>query len=149
MDLAINGSAAAQVPGNEAAPDVPAPGYDPRLARFHALQRAWAPGDVVEIHFDMPVRLRRAHPKVKGHSGKAAVTRGPLVYCLESLDNPGIDIFSARLYPGSLAPLFDEAMLGGVIKIQGNTKGKKPLTFIPYFLWGNRGVSSMNVWVNI
>ncbi len=148
MNIAINGGTACRVSANETAPDAPIPGYDPRLARFHILQRAWAPGDVMEIHFDMPVCLRRAHPRVKGHSGKAAVTRGPLVYCLENVDNPGIDIFSAWLDPGSLAPLFDKAMLGGVIKIQGHTKERKPLTFIPYFLWANRGVSSMNVWVN-
>jgi DUF1680 family protein len=148
MEITINGGTASQLSGIDAARDAPATGYDPRLARFHTLQRAWSPSDVVVIYFDMPVRLLHAHPRVKGHSGKAAVTRGPLVYCLESIDNPGIDIFSTRLDPGSLAPLFDDAMLGGAIKVQGNTKEKEPLRFIPYFLWGNRGVSSMTVWVN-
>ena len=64
-------------------------------------------------------------------------------------DNPAVDIFCARLEPGSLAPVYDAVLLGGVVKILGQTKEGTPLTFIPYFLWGNRGPSQMNVWVHI
>lgn len=39
-------------------------------------------------------------------------------------------------------------LLDGIIRIQGRTTEGKPLTFIPYFLWGNRGPSQMTVWVN-
>jgi DUF1680 family protein len=45
----------------------------------------------------MPVLARRASPRLRGHKGKVALTCGPLVYCLESVDNPDVDIFSARL----------------------------------------------------
>ncbi len=64
-----------------------ASGYDPRLARYETICRMWSPeSDPVEFEFDMSIRLRQADPKVKGHEGKVAVTRGPLVYCLESVD---------------------------------------------------------------
>jgi hypothetical protein len=70
------------------------------------------------------------------------------VYCLENIDNPGVNIFAAQLDPASLVPTFDKSMLGGIIKLQGATKDGTPLTFIPYFLWGNRAPSQMTVWVN-
>ena len=124
-------------------------GYDPRPSVFHALRQDWASGDELVVEFDMPVQVRRAHPKVRGHQGMAAVTRGPLVYCLESVDNPGMDLFSARLDPETLFPVFEEEQLEGMVKIQGKTVGGEPLTFIPYYLWGNRGPSQMTVWVNV
>jgi DUF1680 family protein len=37
--------------------------------------------------------------------------------------------------------------LGGIVVIHGRTTVGKPLKFIPYFLWGNRGPSQMTVWV--
>jgi uncharacterized protein len=147
MHLTINGEGlAATVPG-KVVRDAPASGYDPRPAGFISLSHAWVAGDVIEIGFDMPVRLLCAHPKVKGHKGKVTVTRGPLVYCLEDVDNADVDIFAVRLDPASLAPAFDEAMLEGITKIEGKTNDGKPLTFIPYFLWGNRGPSQMTVWI--
>lgn len=148
MSITVNGEPAVRLPALPPSADATACGYDPRPALFLPLRRAWQLGDMIEIDFAMPMRLLRAHPKVKGHAGKAAVTRGPLVYCLESSDNPGVDIFTARLDPDSLSAAFDEALLGGIVKIQGKSKGGETLTFIPYFLWGNRGAAQMTVWIN-
>jgi DUF1680 family protein len=39
---------------------------------------------------------------VKGHAGKVAVTRGPLVYCLENVDNTHVEIFATQLDSSSL-----------------------------------------------
>jgi len=123
-------------------------GFDPRRAVFRTVDRFWEKGDIIEIHFEMPVILRRAHSRVKNHAGKAALSRGTLVYCLEDVDNPQTDIFSARVDPESLSPVHDPDLLGGVVKILGKSTRGEPLTFIPYFLWGNRGPSKMTVWVN-
>lgn len=125
-----------------------ASGYDPRPAVFLPLRRAWKAGDGIEIDLEMPLRLLQAHPKVKGHRGKVAVTRGPLVYCLESTDNPEVDLFTVQLDGSSLQPVYDDALLGGIVKIVGKAVGGAPLTFIPYCLWGNRGAAQMTVWVN-
>lgn len=122
-------------------------GYDPRPASFRSISRHWTPGDQVEIVFPMKIELRRAHPRVKAHQDKVAVTRGPLVYCLESVDNPGIDIFTEKLDPASLVAGFDPALLGGMVKITAKTSNGQPLTLIPYFAWGNRAASQMTVWV--
>ncbi len=129
--------------------EAPASGYDPRSAAFQHLHHAWSTGDHVEIDFEMPLLLRRAHPKVGGHQGKVAVTRGPLVYCLESVDNPGLDLFSIRLDPASLAPVFDPDLLGGIVKIQAKATTGASLVLIPYFLWGNRGPSQMTTWIHL
>lgn len=125
-----------------------ASGYDPRASRFWKIQRIWAPGDVVEIDFNIDIRLRRAHPKVKGHKGKVAITAGPLVYCLESVDNHEVDIFNIQIDPTSLAEHLDPDLLGGTRVITAKSLDSTPLVFIPYYLWGNRGPSQMTVWVN-
>jgi DUF1680 family protein len=134
---------------NQAEDHLTASGYDPRMADFETVHRVWSSaGETLEYNFDMSIRLRRAHPRVKGHAGKVALTRGPLVYCLESVDNPGLDIFSVRLDPASLRDEFIPDLWNGCVVIHGSTTDGKPLKFIPYFLWGNRGESQMTVWVN-
>lgn len=57
-------------------------------ASFVKLTRRWSVGDRVELHLDMPVRLMTAHRLVEECLGHVAVTRGPLVYCVESTDLP-------------------------------------------------------------
>lgn len=126
-----------------------ASGYDPRQASYETTRRVWSSkGEVLEFEFDTTIQLRRAHRKVKGHEGKVALTRGPLVYCLESVDNAGVDIFTAQLDPSSLTEEFVPDLLDGCVVLHGKTIDGKPLQFIPYFLWANRGESRMTVWVN-
>ncbi|MCI0556593.1 MAG: glycoside hydrolase family 127 protein, partial [Anaerolineae bacterium] len=127
---------------------VTASGYDPRFSWFTSLNRTWSPGDILEFNFDMSIKLRRAHPKVKGHTGNVAITRGQLVYCLESVDNPDVDIFTIQLDPSTLSEELVPDLLSGCVVIHGNAIDGKPLKFIPYFLWANRGASQMTVWVN-
>jgi hypothetical protein len=126
-----------------------AQGYDPRSSRFVPIRRTWQPGDVIDLSFEMPIALRCAHPRVKDHAGKIALTRGPLVYCLESVDNPRVDIFTARLDPATLRAEYDAQRLGGVEVLRAETIDQQSLTFIPYQLWTNRGESQMTVWVNV
>jgi DUF1680 family protein len=128
--------------------DPAASGYDPRPSLFWSLRRTWSPGDVVEMAFNMDIQPRRAHPKVQGHSNKAAISRGPLVYCLESVDNPAVDIFTVQIDPTTLSERFEPDLLGGASVITAESFDSQPLAFIPYHLWGNRGPSQMTVWVN-
>ena len=123
--------------------------YDPREAEYETIERVWSSeGETLEFNFDMSIKLRRAHPKVKGHERKVTVTRGPLVYCLESVDNPDSDIFTSELDPASLRDEFIPDLLGGCVVIFGKTVEGKTLKFIPYFLWANRDESQMAVWVH-
>ena len=124
-----------------------ASGYDPRVSQFWSIQRTWTPGDVLQLDFNMDIQVRRAHPKVKGHKDKAAITRGPLVFCLENIDNPEVDIFQVQIDLGSLSELFDSDLLGGTSVINAKSVDSRSLTLIPYYLWGNRGASQMTIWV--
>jgi uncharacterized protein len=126
-----------------------ASGYDPRTATFLPITRTWQTSDIVDLNFEMPITLRRADTRVRGHHGKVVVTRGPLVYCLESVDNPGVDILSSKLDLSHTPTVtYLPTLLGGTqVIVMKSTEGHD-LTFIPYQLWANRGPSQMTVWVN-
>jgi len=126
-----------------------ATGYDPRHAQYVTIRRDWLPGDVLELDFEMPIEINRPHKNVTSCAGRYAISRGPLVYCLEGLDNPGVDIFNSVVDPNSLRPEYDPELLGGVIKILGTTIGGHPVTFIPYAWWANREKCPMTVYVNM
>lgn len=145
-DVRVNGEAVT-LPAPARPPGQAAGGFDPRGAAWLVLRRRWAPGDEIALAFDLPICLRRAGPRVRGHAGRVALTRGPLVYCLESPDNPGVDLFAARLDPASLRAEPAPELLGGVVALRGQTAEGQPVTAVPYALWGNRGESQMTVWV--
>jgi len=61
---------------------------EPLMCRGYArIQREWSAGDVVELSLAMPVQRLESHPEVSSNCGKVALQRGPLVYCLEEVDN--------------------------------------------------------------
>ena len=146
VSLEINGEPFQHLPDSPAL-SATASGFDPRLSQFVSIQRSWTSGDIIRLCLDLPIVLRRAHPRVKGHGGKAALTRGPLVYCLESVDNPDLDIFTAHIDPASLYVEEAPNLLGGVWVLRGQTIHNQPFVAIPFNLWANRGLSQMAVWV--
>jgi DUF1680 family protein len=85
-------SAHLSVNGREV-PDAPRPGS------YAAIRRTWSRGDVIELDLPMEVRLMEAHPAVKELRGKVAVTRGPIVYCLEApADEGGEKLWKAGVF---------------------------------------------------
>jgi DUF1680 family protein len=146
--LKVNGSPV-EVSGKKNIPlPPPASGYDPRLSRYIALQRCWSPDDTVDLEFEIPIVLRRASSHLHGYKNKVALSRGPLVYCLESTDNPGMDIFTTRIDPETIRVERDQNLPGGVQVLQGKTRDGRDFTAVPYQLWANRNESQMTVWVN-
>ncbi len=105
-------------------------------------KRKWKNGDRIEINFEMPVRKVIANENVKEDSGKVAFERGPLVYCAEEIDNPGGVLNVGIDKNESLAYSFDQELLNGVGKIDGET-----ITAIPYYAWAHRGIGEMAVWL--
>ncbi|MCU0247348.1 MAG: glycoside hydrolase family 127 protein, partial [Bryobacter sp.] len=55
---------------------------------YAALKRRWMPGDKVTLDFDMRPQLVTANARVPEAWGRAAVQRGPFLYCAEQEDNP-------------------------------------------------------------
>ena len=104
-------------------------------------------GDVVELELDMPVRRVHADPRVAEDAGRVAIMRGPVVYCAEEVDNPGIptEYFHADLALQKDAPLataFEADLLGGVQTVQAGG-----VRMIPYYAWDNRAGGGMAVWL--
>jgi len=124
-------------------------GFNPSQASWIDIARDWREGDILTLSFGLPVQFFAAHPRVNSVRGKAALTVGPLVYCLESCDNPGVDILNVVVDPSSVRTSFSPDMLGGTRLILGNSVEGDELVFIPYHLWGNRGNSLMTVFVEV
>jgi DUF1680 family protein len=97
----------------------------------------------------MKAAIRSTHPRVKATQGKATITRGPLVYCLESTDNPTVDIHQVDLDPNSLQTNIMDEPFSGITLILGQDREGNALNFIPYYLWGNRDISEMTVYINL
>ncbi len=112
---------------------------------YAVIDRKWNPGDRLELNMDMPVEVVAADPRVQANVGRRAIMRGPLVYCLEEVDNA--DMENAVLSPSAeYEATFEEDLLGGVVSISARTDGNV-LKFIPYYAWDNREAGRMEVWV--
>jgi hypothetical protein len=111
---------------------------------YLTVDRAWRPGD--QLHLELPIRPRwtRPDPRVDAVRGCAAVERGPLVYCAESLaGEPPLDgaAGDAAVDP---VDLDEDPRLGAVLV---GVTGRGLDTLIPYHLWGTRGPATMRVWL--
>ena len=106
------------------------------------LERTWSPGDTVRLKLPMDVRRVVAHEAVEADRGRVALERGPIVYCVESVDNGG-DIGRIPV-PRSARFLVEHRadLLGGVTVISG-----PGFTAVPYNVWSNRGPGAMAVWL--
>jgi hypothetical protein len=116
-------------------------------ARWMRLSRSFYTDDEIELIFGMPIRLIKQDRRLPKCGGKFVVARGPIVYCLESVDN-SVDIMNVKVNQESLMPFFDPDLLDGTWVIKGIDVQGSPLVFIPYMLWANRGKSSMTVFVS-
>jgi len=136
---------------------------------YAALRRPWREGDVIELSLPMPVRLMASKPRIEQTRNHVSVMRGPIVYCLESVDLPddvaieqvhlprrpewtvrhepdllrGVTVLETEAYlvPG-IAPdgeLYQELPTGEPRRI--------PIRLIPYYAWNNRGEPKMTVWL--
>ncbi len=56
---------------------------------YATIHRVWQKGDTVTLDLKMPAERLYAHPNVRMDVGRAALRRGPLIYCVEEADNPG------------------------------------------------------------
>lgn len=127
--------------------DPTACGYDPRLAFDLPIDREWQDGDEIKLELDLPVRVLHPHERVRALRGKVAIARGPLLYCLESVDQPELNILAESLRADQLSAQEAETSLGKIMLVKAKTQSGRELTFIPYFLWGNRGNSQMTAWI--
>lgn len=115
------------------------------------VQHKWKNDDLIELEFLMTARLEKSHPGVKNNRGRVAIVNGPLIYCIEGIDNPDFNMQKDKIGTDyHLKVSYRPNLLGGVNAIIGRTfDTKKEFIAIPYFAWGNRGSSKMQVWNKI
>ena len=74
---------------------------------------------------------------------KLAMEYGPWVYAIEEVDNTR-NYDQIRLQENDrFKTRKDEDVMGGIMVIEN-----KKLTAVPYYLWSNRGIGKMKVWIN-
>jgi len=137
---------------------------------YAALERKWKQGDVVHLKLVMEADLIQTHPLVEENRNQVAVRRGPVVYCLESMDIPketqvfdivipaSIEFHSetTRIGDSTLNVLkgtaftTDEDIWEGELyrKVNRAETTEVPIQLVPYYAWGNRGKGDMTVWLS-
>jgi uncharacterized protein len=131
---------------------------------YFILDREWTTEDKIELHFQLPVMRVYSNPKIGMNQGQVALQRGPVVYCLEEVDN-GKSLAGLRLPRESeFTAAFEEDLLNGVVILE--TDGLKAaesealyqtdspllepvrLRAVPYYAWCNRQAGEMRIWIH-
>ncbi|SHF30117.1 hypothetical protein SAMN05444405_1072 [Bacteroides luti] len=141
---------------------------DLSAGKYAEVNRVWKKGDVVELNLAMTVKLMESNPLVEETRNQTVVKRGPLVYCLESMDVEGGQSIDNVLIPANIqltpnkitidgspivaldgeAQLMNEGSWKGTLYKQVSDSSKKvKIRLIPYYAWGNRGKADMTVWM--
>jgi DUF1680 family protein len=122
------------------------------------------------LDFDVNPRWVAANDKVSADNGKLALMKGPMVYCLEEIDN-GNQLFAVYVEENTKikekAPI--DSLVGDIptlsyegIRLKNKSIGEhelygKPgfekeettLVAVPYCMWNNRGTGEMLVWQKV
>ena len=120
------------------------------------------PSSPICLDFDLTPRFVCANPEVLADADKIALVRGPVVYCMESVDNEG-HLRSIVLDTSSQITESENAELG-VIALTLDAYQRKPIvslystkindtyktkaTLIPFYAFANREECEMQVWHN-
>lgn len=120
-------------------------------------------GQVVALTLPMQIHFIEADPRVRDCSGRCAVMRGPIVYCLEGVDN-GSNLSDITLVEDAPAEVLRwDSFPAPVLRLAARrrkpaqslyqTHSRERLDFtatlIPYFCFANRGISDMQIWTQV
>jgi hypothetical protein len=140
---------------------------------YLAIRRRWAENDTIDLSFDMTTRLLKANPAVTEDRGRVAFQRGPIVFCMEHLDQPDhsaeMNLAGYTVRPtGETTAHYEANLLDGVMVLTHPATISKSVTdtalyysastpkppesattvkLIPYYAWANRESTSMQVWI--
>jgi DUF1680 family protein len=144
-----------------------------RAGAYLPVRRRWTSGDKLVLSFDMRPQVVHANPAVADDRGRIALQRGPVVYCMEQLDQleasrdssifprytahvteNTTELYDASLldgvvvlqHPGALLPAAAPALYQAALPEAAAGKDTK-LKMIPYYAWSNRDLSAMQVWI--
>lgn len=132
---------------------------------YLVIDRVWGKDDTVQIEFMMPVRRIYANAHVRADAGCVALMRGPIVYCFEGVDNgENLQALSIPRDAKIVPVTCKEGVLQGLtlltvtgirsVTSEALYEEEPPreetvtLQALPYFAWGNRGITQMRVWMH-
>lgn len=111
---------------------------------YISIEKEWKNGDEIRLELPMKVRTVEADEKIEDNRNKLSIEYGPIVYAIEEVDNKNnfdnITINSKTKFKVEWNP----ELLGGINSIQSEN-----MQAIPYFVWSNRGVNKMKVWIPV
>jgi len=139
---------------------------------YAVIERRWVAGDAIELELPMPVRMIVADPRIEQTRNQVAIMRGPIVYCLESVDVPeGVRFEDICLPADARWEVQHEGnLLGGVTVLKtealvierqargdigryrhvSDVQGRHvDVRMIPYYAWNNREEPKMAVWLPV
>jgi uncharacterized protein len=119
---------------------------------YASISRFWKRGESIAINLPMNIRLVSADKSIKDDENLTALEYGPMVYCVEGIDNNNQLDFLTLPDQAALKPEKRNDMFDGLTVITGdvpakNGRGVLKLTAIPYYAWSNRGAGNMKVWL--
>ena len=132
---------------------------------FMVFDHTWSNGTVLELDFEMSVKLHQSHPLVIDNVGRLAVSYGPSIYCGEESklgsapqlavvdlaeeirvsSKSGLDgspILLATVLREKTSP--QDALYG---EFSDGDKLQSDMSLIPYRTWNAKGKSFMQVWL--
>lgn len=110
---------------------------------YVSLNQKWKKGDQVSLTLPMNINRTITKEEVEANRNRVAIERGPILYCLEEVDNGGNILNTTLTDQASLSYQWEPQLLGGIGMIQN-----EDLTATPYFAWDNRRMSKMQVWLS-
>jgi uncharacterized protein len=141
---------------------------------YFPIRRTWQPGDRVSINLPMEIVPLAANPRVAEDRARVAVRRGPIIYCLEGLDQArGVqladlaislgpskedfrseyrsDLLQGVMLLGHRGRAFETSSAEEALYLPATASPLKTrpenLIFVPYYAWANRQTSAMQVWI--
>jgi uncharacterized protein len=134
------------------------------VAGYAVISRSWNSGDELTARFEMPVQTHFSNYEVAGNRGRVAISRGPLIYCAEEVDNGDhLDRFAINPEKG-VELKREDSELGEIVSL--SVPGSKEeledrslysltppstvpceIKMIPYYAWDNRAPGEMLVWL--
>ena len=124
---------------------------------FISIRKKWKAGDRVTLRLPMPLRYTQAIDKVEADRDRICLTRGPLVYCAEAVDNifPVRQAYIEIISNNYTINTVEDGLMKGIDFVTIPAKAVKEdetaddvaMTLLPYYAWDNRSDSTMIVWI--
>jgi DUF1680 family protein len=119
-------------------------------------------GESASIDLPMEIHFIEANPYAQDNSGRYAVQRGPIIYCMEEIDNGqnlrdicilennGFEIKNEDyIVPTIYAKATRREAFSSLYRQKSNSEKTFDAKFIPYFSFANRGKNDMLVWTQV